>query len=270
MQELEKALNGILGSVHGVLNPPSGAVPQQSDIKTFVECYGDHIEWSLLHGCNAAGSFLVAERNAYNLSVHLPKGQRLRCKHKGGEAVVDNYNMKQILRQIGFVQDCTNLPYKMTLQRVLTPPAEGKPVYVGDIEECTLETFALKGARPLTRLFRPVDMSGKDAFKLTANSMQCFAGNNVSDYSNHGTEFRFKFAKGVTSRNSNGAVFCLRAVLDIDEAAWERKWASAGLVAPRIPSVTTGVFGIRTNSVEVGNKRKASDATPRSQPLGGR
>jgi len=264
VQELEETLNNMLNSVKNALSPPTGTIPQKSDIKTFIECYGDHLECSFLHKCNSVGPFLVAERNAYNLSVHLPKGQRLRCKHKGGEAVVDNYNMAQILKQIGFLQDCTNLSYKMTLQRVLTPPTEGKPVDVTQIEECTPETFAFKGTQPLTRLFRPVDTSGKDTFKLTANSMKCFAGNNVVDYANHSTEFRFKFTKGVTSRNSNGAVFCLRAVMDIDEMTWERKWANAGIVAPRIPSVTTGVFSIRTNTVEVGQKRKTLDATVRS------
>lgn len=271
VRELEQVLNDVLGSVQGALNPSAGGLPQKSDIKTFVEHYGDHLQCSFLHGGMAAGPLLVAERSSYNLSVHLPKGQRLRCKHKSGEAIVDNYNMLQILKQIGFAEGCVNLPFKMTLQRVLRPPAEGQPVDVGHIEGCTPGTFASKRSQPeLTRLFKPADTSGKDAVKVTANLMQCYAGNNVPDYANHSAEFRFKFSKGVTSRKSNGAVFCLRACLDIDDAAWESKWANAGLVAPRIPSVTTGVFQIRTNSAEVGQKRKAPGANHASSSGGGR
>ena len=271
VQKLEQCLNGILGNAQSVLDPGSGDLPPKSDIKTFVESYGDHLQCSFLHKGQAVGTSLVSERLAYNLSVHLPKGQRLRCQHKNGAAIVDNYNLLQILKQIGFLTDVQTLPYRMTLQRVLQAPSTGQAVDVQHIEPCAPVSFSSKGSKPgPTRLFNPVDMSGKDNFKLNTNSMQCYAGNNILDYANYSTEFRFKLAKGVTSRNSNGATFCLRCVLDIDEVAWESKWATAGLVAPRIPSVITNVFSIRTNSVETQNardvtkKRKSPEAATTS------
>lgn len=271
VSQLEGILKGFGASINAAMSPEGGTVPQRSDIKTFVESYQRHLLGELRHSGQPAGNQLVADRKSYVLAVHLPKGERLFCEHQHGQATVDNYNLLQILKQIGFLECEQTLPYRMTLRRVTTHHlGSNEPVSLLDTELVGPEMFRASGDTPSPKtLFAAAQGAPRNGQIMKPHAMRCYAGENVKDYANQSVEFNFRFSKAVTSRNLANAHFCLHAVLDIEEGAWEAKWTSAGLEAPLLPSITSPAFLIRTNESKPQDARSGAKRPRAEGPTDG-
>ena len=248
VQELESVLKTIGASARQAAES-SVEVPQEPHyIKMFMETYNSNLQldFQCRNETVAADAPVVSgqQRAAYRCSLHLVYNKKITSPHKNGMSIiVDNSNLLMILKKMDFRFDAQDtVPFKMTLHPV------------GDLHrKCHTSDF-----HPNTpeRIFELSSFPSAN-IRTDTNYMRVFSGDRNKANINYPAIFRFRFAKGITTKAANSQ-FVLRVTLDIDEALWCTRWAEAGIEAPPIPSATSTPFKILTNDAYA-RKRKAED-----------